>query len=666
MLIIIGYALASIIFAILALLVNDINHTLLGIVCEFVSGIYVFYILEPDLPIWNAWKRHRVDTDDYTKKDGMNNNDKAAICFDADATKEKNELATASITESERREAEKKIEEEKRAWFKEKFLNSRRKIKKEIYRQLKSFPWLCGAYGLTAANDVIKRPHFFLTVKNEMDHKQVYRQLQETFECDDAKEYFHLFNEPERKPNFKRLASRCENQPSIEFEPSTSDEPTQPSKAVPGGKVLVDGDSNPMGGLWRKKKVEVIASGTLTMFCCKDEQHYALTCSHVGCATDAGRAQAAFNQRGDIQEEHNSLSHNTDENARRQKYCYEDGMEQDDNNAFQCSVDLEICFEADSTEDDTNQNSEAVISSDDNSTEDDTNQNSEAVISSDDNSTEDDTNQNSEAVISFDDNSNEDDTNQNSEAVISSDDNSTEDDTNQNSEAVISFDDNSNEDDTNQNSTDDDSTEDVIEQNDEAAALADDDTINCIPLGTFHKCHFDEKCDIMAVKISDRVKINCNVMDVPPPDWEEIWKELHERVIDESDGKPDIVKVVKISLSPNRHESCIVATDFSYNDGVTFQDTTVVKSVKRNTGSFLQGGESGSLICFFDRNGGKKAFAYGVLEVNEVPQLNLSTSDGPYDICLNLEKALKKLGFKKKGCFNVCGRNRESNDAEVE
>ena len=46
---------------------------------------------------------------------------------------------------------------------------------------------------------------------------------------------------------------------------------------------------------------EVQGTGTLTMFYALNGQHYALTCFHVGCATDENRLNAAFNKVEDVQ-----------------------------------------------------------------------------------------------------------------------------------------------------------------------------------------------------------------------------------------------------------------------------------------------------------------------------------------------------------------------------
>ena len=375
-----------------------------------------------------------------------------------------------------------------------------------------------------------------------MKHSEVFPKLQKTFNCHDPHEYFELLEEPERKPKFKRLSDRYEDNLSVGSQLSTPD--ASSVEAVPGGRVLPlafsSDDSNPMLTPGSGKKVETMGSGTLTMFCCKNEQHYALTCSHVGCVTDEKRSQKAFNRQENIQEEHDSLSHNNDKNANRQKYYYEEGSEQND---------------------DTASSSDAPASK---------------------------------------------------------------------------------------------------------------------PLGIFHKCHFDDQCDIMSVKITESIEINCQVADVPPPDWNEIWIQLHDRVIKKPDPNP--VKVEKICLSSTCPTGRIVATNINYYDvdgagddardlrafnidhndnNVMFYDTTIVKG---DSGSFLRKGESGSLVRFFDKKEKKKVFAYGVLEAEKLllPGHESPISDGPYAVCLSLETALDELGFDNAGCFDVCGGKRTS------
>ena len=138
----------------------------------------------------------------------------------------------------------------------------------------------------------------------------------------------------------------------------------------------------------------MIGSGTLTMFCCKDDQHYALTCSHVGCVTGERRKQAAFNEQESIQEKQDSPSNNKDENAKQKKYYYEDSIEE---NAM-----------------------------------------------------------------------------------------------------------------------------DIYKK----------------PLGIFDKCHFDDECDIMSIKISGGIDIKCQIEPVSHPDWNKVWSELHKRVHMKKNSNP--------------------------------------------------------------------------------------------------------------------------------
>lgn len=98
-------------------------------------------------------------------------------------------------------------------------------------------------------------------------------------------EYFELLRQPERTPEFHYLADS--NDQSSTSSSASSVLPT------PGGGVLAcDNDKytgvNPMKIQEDEERDElsVLAAGTLTMFCFKDEQHYALTCFHVGEVND--------------------------------------------------------------------------------------------------------------------------------------------------------------------------------------------------------------------------------------------------------------------------------------------------------------------------------------------------------------------------------------------
>ena len=156
---------------------------------------------------------------------------------------------------------------------------------------LSSFPWFCGAYGVSPANKKIPHLHVFLTVKRGTKKSDVRSQLKEKFKCD-PREYFELLQEPKRKPKVKYLADRNDESSTT----SSSSSSVLPSS---GGGVLACAEKkytvpNPLHipeENERDDTPEVLATGTLTMFSFKDGQHYALTCLHVGAANDGDSLQ---------------------------------------------------------------------------------------------------------------------------------------------------------------------------------------------------------------------------------------------------------------------------------------------------------------------------------------------------------------------------------------
>ena len=100
-----------------------------------------------------------------------------------------------------------------------------------------------------------------------MKRSFVRRELEEKFKCDDAKEHFELLRERERKPKIKYLGLLSK---------SSSVSPT------PGGGVLACSTSYtnlfPLRVPEENEKVDVPqvqGTGTLTMFCALNGQHYA-------------------------------------------------------------------------------------------------------------------------------------------------------------------------------------------------------------------------------------------------------------------------------------------------------------------------------------------------------------------------------------------------------
>ena len=199
--------------------------------------------------------------------------------------------------------------------------------------------------------------------------------------------------------------------------------------------------------------------------------------------------------------------------------------------------------------------------------------------------------------------------------------------------------------------------EEDIEQNDNVG-ISFGNNGNRTFLGNYHNYCFDSNCDIMSVKVSDDIHINYPMLDALRPDWEETWDELYDRVI-ENPGQ-DLVKVEKICLFSNSLSGRILDTVADYDDenGLLFEDITIVKG---DAADFLEKGESGSLMCFLDKNGRKRAFAYGVMEVDEItlPERH-EELPGPFIICLCLQTALERLGLAEARCFIVRGGNRES------
>ena len=196
---------------------------------------------------------------------------------------------------------------------------------------LYSFPWFCerGAYGITGPNKKIPRLHLFLTVKRGMKKSVVRRDLEDKFNCD-AKGCFELLQEHKRKPKIKYLGDS--NESSAESSVSSSVPSGTPS---PGGGVLARinsgcSDSNPLRipeENEREDALEMQGTGTLTMFCCFSKgQHYALTCFHVGCASDEMRLNAIFNNNEIL----NSLPQSVDE-AKRKTYWFTDGRSDNTN-----------------------------------------------------------------------------------------------------------------------------------------------------------------------------------------------------------------------------------------------------------------------------------------------------------------------------------------------
>ena len=231
--------------------------------------------------------------------------------------------------------------------------------------------------------------------------------------------------------------------------------------------------------------------------------------------------------------------------------------------------------------------------------------------------------------------------------------------------------------------------------------------VNYSPLGRFSQCSFDDRCDIMSIQVDKDVQVDCGVGDIGNPDWDKIYDKLYQRVKSIRGG---LVIVQKVGFLPSdNHKGYVIDSSYTYDCGgdFSFGDAIIVKGM---AGTFLEPGDSGALIYFYDRDKVKQAFAYGVGEIANPYSHNHMSSDeewredshesgssenndaleeesddekskvgsepgsndnfsaddsdtegipfgveGPVFICLKLDTALKSLNLLDEGCFSPCG-----------
>ena len=149
-----------------------------------------------------------------------------------------------------------------------------------------------------------------------MKTSQVYCEIKEEFKCD-PKKFFELFRESKRQQKIEYLSTPTTGGGIVAVNEASDPSPMR----VPGDIV----DENPGS---------CTATGTLTMFCCQNCEHFALTCFHVGCATDEQRFCAAFNQQqlSDIQKNVKAYQSFAQQLKYRYKEKFERVDESDDEN----------------------------------------------------------------------------------------------------------------------------------------------------------------------------------------------------------------------------------------------------------------------------------------------------------------------------------------------
>ena len=370
---------------------------------------------------------------------------------------------------------------------------------------------MSGGYGINGPNKKIPRPHIYVTVKKGKKKSEVLKELTDKFECD-AKKYFQILREPEKKPTYTYLSNPNSGGRIVAVHTANGPNPLRPN-----GEIIVEEDS----------PTTTRATETITMFCCRNGIHYALTCFH-------------FIWDQDFEEE-------------LRKHHPEEFIKIRDNIEFyKIRTEQEVEFFYSNGE----------------------------------------------------------------------------------------------------------------------GENATDPRGNDVFLGTFSGGHVYSKCDILSVKVSDDVAVDCQVQGIDAPDWNFIWSELQDRKVFNDDD----VEVQKHGFpDQNQHKGHIhkIAHTYPCAGKLLFQDAIVIKG---ESGSFLKKGDSGVLVLFLDKEGRKQAFAYGVAEVDELPENEASSDEdkeaanssdfeengeadknGPFVILLKLNIALKNLELSNAGCFRVCG-----------
>ncbi|XP_046847655.1 uncharacterized protein LOC124441248 isoform X6 [Xenia sp. Carnegie-2017] len=126
--------------------------------------------------------------------------------------------------------------------FEEMFLDKRFAIRKDVRMKLKSLPWMRGEYGKVGPNEKIPCLHLFITVdydNGDFDEDILKNEINKNFEHY-ALRYFEFRPKPSTTPKLQLLS-----------------------------KIEVGSNNG------------TVSRGTLTMFCCHNGIHYALTCCHV-------------------------------------------------------------------------------------------------------------------------------------------------------------------------------------------------------------------------------------------------------------------------------------------------------------------------------------------------------------------------------------------------
>ncbi|XP_046845874.1 uncharacterized protein LOC124439634 isoform X2 [Xenia sp. Carnegie-2017] len=126
--------------------------------------------------------------------------------------------------------------------FKDMFLDDKFNIREDVQQKLKSLRWMRGRYGAVGPNEIIPYLHIFVTVDYEkVDTKDILQNdINDKFGSD-ASKYFEFRQKGSEKAKLQSLSN-----------------------------ISI-----------RRNDQRILSRGTVTMFCCLNGKHYALTCCHL-------------------------------------------------------------------------------------------------------------------------------------------------------------------------------------------------------------------------------------------------------------------------------------------------------------------------------------------------------------------------------------------------
>ncbi|XP_046857821.1 uncharacterized protein LOC124451240 isoform X1 [Xenia sp. Carnegie-2017] len=150
--------------------------------------------------------------------------------------------------------SESEDEDENIADFKKKFLDESCKIRPDVWKKLNSFSWLNGEFGIKW----FPKPSFYVTA-SDVKKEDAIRSIENEFGREDCKYFDVRIKDLKEKPKFRLLSN---------------------IKVKQMHRTLSEQND--------------VSNGTLTMFCCKHNQHFALTCAHVACFSDHQEYRSAF------------------------------------------------------------------------------------------------------------------------------------------------------------------------------------------------------------------------------------------------------------------------------------------------------------------------------------------------------------------------------------